>query len=181
VLGFTGFVRDWHGLDKVIAMMAQDPPEARRHLLVVGDGPVCATLAQQARELGIENRVTFTGVVGRDQVARYVAAFDIALQPAVVEYASPLKLFEYLALGKAIIGPAQPNLMEILQSDHNAVLFDPDSADGMANAISRLCADDALRTKVGKNAHATIAEQKLTWGANALRVTDLFQSLQQRA
>lgn len=177
VLGFTGFVRDWHGLDKVITMMAQDPPGARRHLLVVGDGPVRATLVQQARELGIADRITFTGVVARDEVARYVAAFDIALQPAVVAYASPLKLFEYLALGKAIIGPAQPNLLEILRDDHNAVLFDPASADGMAGAISRLCADDALRSKVAKNAHATIDEQMLTWGANARRVTDLFQSL----
>jgi glycosyltransferase involved in cell wall biosynthesis len=177
VLGFTGFVRDWHGLDKVITMMAQDPPGARRHLLVVGDGPVRATLVQQARELGIADRITFTGVVARDEVARYVAAFDIALQPAVVAYASPLKLFEYLALGKAIIGPAQPNLLEVLRDDHNAVLFDPARADGMAGAISRLCADDALRSKVAKNAHATIDEQMLTWGANARRVTDLFQSL----
>jgi glycosyltransferase involved in cell wall biosynthesis len=177
VLGFTGFVRDWHGLDKVIAMMAQDPPGARRHLLVVGDGPVRATLVQQARDLGVADRVTFTGIIAREEVARYVAAFDIALQPAVVAYASPLKLFEYLALGKAIIGPAQPNLLEILRDDHNAVLFDPASPDGMAGAISRLCADEALRSKVAKNAHATIAEQKLTWGANARRVTDLFQSL----
>jgi glycosyltransferase involved in cell wall biosynthesis len=177
VLGFTGFVRDWHGLDKVITMMAQDPPGARRHLLVVGDGPVRATLEQQARELGVADRVTFTGIIAREEVARHVAAFDIALQPAVVAYASPLKLFEYLALGKAIIGPAQPNLLEILRDDHNAVLFDPASPDGMAGAISRLCADEALRSKVAKNAHATIADQKLTWGANARRVTDLFQSL----
>jgi glycosyltransferase involved in cell wall biosynthesis len=141
------------------------------------DGPARQGLERQARELGIEDRVTFTGIVGRDEVARHVAAFDIALQPAVVAYASPLKLFEYLALGKAIIGPAQPNLLEILRDDHNAVLFDPASPDGMAGAISRLCADEALRSKVAKNAHATIADQKLTWGANARRVTDLFQSL----
>lgn len=181
VLGFTGFVRDWHGLDKVIAMMAQDPSEASRHLLVVGDGPVCATLAQQARNLGIENRVTFTGVIAREDVARHVAAFDIALQPAVVAYASPLKLFEYLALGKAIIGPSQPNLREILTHEHNAVLFDPHNDNAMSEAISRLCADSVLRTKIASNAEATIVEQQLTWGANARRVSSLFQSLLPRS
>jgi len=181
VLGFTGFVRDWHGLDKVVAMIAQDPPQARRHLLVVGDGPVRATLEQQARELGIAERVHFTGIVGRDDVARYVAAFDIALQPAVVAYASPLKLFEYLALGKAIVGPAQPNIEEILKEDYNAVLFDPDSSDGLARAIARLSADPALRATVAANARATIGEQKLTWHENALRVTGLFEQLVRRA
>ena len=181
VLGFTGFVRDWHGLDKVIDLIARDPPESRRHLLVVGDGPARAALEQQARDLGIASRVTFTGIVERDDVARHVAAFDIALQPAVVAYASPLKLFEYLALGKAIIGPAQPNIEEILAQDQNAVLFDPNSTSSMAAAVDRLCTDRALRERVAAGARATIIEQKLTWHENALRVVGLFQSLLRRA
>jgi glycosyltransferase involved in cell wall biosynthesis len=181
VLGFTGFVRDWHGLDKVIDLIAQDPPESRRHLLVVGDGPVRAELEQQARGLGIEHRVKFTGIVGRDDVARHVAAFDIALQPAVVKYASPLKLFEYLVLGKAIVGPDQPNIREILQDGHNAVLFDPDTPGGLAGAVKRLCDDLALRTKVAANARAAIDEQGLTWGANARRAVALFERLLRRA
>jgi glycosyltransferase involved in cell wall biosynthesis len=181
VLGFTGFVRDWHGLDKVLDMIVNDPPESRRHLLVVGDGPARQGLEQQARELGIENRVTFTGIVGRDDVARHVAAFDIALQPAVVAYASPLKLFEYLALGKAIIGPAQPNIEEILRPDYNAVLFDPASTQSLAEAVDRLCSDRILREKVAANARLTVVEQKLTWHENALRVVGLFGGLLRRA
>ncbi|QAU35402.1 glycosyltransferase family 4 protein [Janthinobacterium sp. 17J80-10] len=177
VLGFTGFVRDWHGLDKVIDLIAQDPPASSRHLLVVGDGPVRAALEQQARDQNISQRVTFTGIVGRDDVARYVAAFDIALQPAVVAYASPLKLFEYLALGKAIVGPAQPNLMEILTDGHNAVLFDPDHSHGLPQAISRLCGDAALRQEIGDNARKTIAAQKLTWQGNAARAIGLFKNM----
>ncbi len=177
VLGFTGFVRDWHGLDKVIAMIAQDRPDAHRQLLVVGDGPERARLEQQASALGIAERVRFTGIIGRDDVARYVAAFDIALQPAVVAYASPLKLFEYLALGKAIVAPAQPNIMEILAPDQNAVLFDPADRDGMAKAVSRLCADHHLRATVAGGARDSIAAQQLTWHANARRVVELFKRL----
>ena len=175
-LGFTGFVRDWHGLDKVIDLIANDPPESSRHLLVVGDGPARAALEQQARELNISHRVTFTGIVGRDDVARYVAAFDIALQPAVVAYASPLKLFEYLALGKAIVGPAQPNLMEILKDGHNAALFHPSRPDELPEAISRLCDDALLRAELGAKARATITDKRLTWHANAQRVAELFDA-----
>jgi len=181
VLGFTGFVRDWHGLDKVITMIADDPPESSRHLLVVGDGPARAALEAQATALNIRHRVSFTGVIGRDEVARYVAAFDIALQPAVVEYASPLKLFEYLALGKAIIGPAQPNLMEILTDGQNAVLFDPKAADGMAGAIGKLSADVALRERMGENARKTISEKRLTWRENAIRAVELFKRIPKHA
>ncbi|MGI4850305.1 MAG: glycosyltransferase family 4 protein [Janthinobacterium lividum] len=177
VLGFTGFVRDWHGLNKVIDMIATDPPESKRHLLVVGDGPVRSALEQQAAALDIRDRVTFTGVVERDDVARHVAAFDIALQPAVVAYASPLKLFEYLALGKAIIGPAQPNLTEILTDGQNSVLFDPKHGEGMSGAISRLCNDAGLRATIGANARKTIAEKKLTWRENAECVVQLFAGL----
>jgi len=177
VLGFTGFVRDWHGLDKVIAMMADGAALAHCHLLVVGDGPARTGLEKQARALGIAARVTFTGVVQRDDVARHVAAFDIALQPAVVAYASPLKLFEYLALGKAIVAPAQANIAEILTDEDNALLFDPLDPNGLPAALDRLCADAALRQRLAGKARATIVEQGLTWDANAQRAVDLFARL----
>lgn len=180
VLGFTGFVREWHGLDKVIDLIAGDPPDALRTLLVVGDGPARPALEQQAAKLGIAARVHFTGIVERDDVAKYVAAFDIALQPAVVAYASPLKLFEYLALGKAIVAPGQPNIREILSHEKNALLFDPAHPEQLAAAIQRLCVDPALRLQVAAGARAAIVEQQLTWKANAQRVVDLFVKLKAR-
>jgi glycosyltransferase involved in cell wall biosynthesis len=177
VLGFTGFVRDWHGLDSVIDLIARDDATAARHLLVVGDGPARAALEAQALRLGIADRLTFTGVIERDQVAGYVAAFDIALQPAVVAYASPLKLFEYLMLGRAIVAPAQPNIMEILRDGDNAVLFDPDQPDGLAAAIERVSRDAGLRQRIAAGARASIDKQGLTWHCNAERVSLLFSEL----
>ena len=176
VLGFTGFIRDWHGLDKVIDLIAHDPTSSPRHLLIVGDGPARPALEAQAKTLGISDRITFTGIVPRDQVAQYVASFDIALQPAVVAYASPLKLFEYLALGKAIVAPAQPNIMEILTDNDNAVLFAPDNANGLANAVDLLCNDPSLRLRIGKRAHETISEKQLTWEGNAKQVIRMFET-----
>ena len=176
VLGFTGFLRDWHGLDGVIDLIARDA-DAARHLLVIGDGPARATLEAQARRLGIADRLTITGIVGRDDIARHVAAFDVALQPAVVAYASPLKLFEYLALGRAIVAPAQPNIMEILSDGQNAVLFEPGNPDALAAAIERVSRDAGLRQRIAAGARASIAEQGLTWHRNAERVSQLFHEL----
>jgi glycosyltransferase involved in cell wall biosynthesis len=174
VLGFTGFLRDWHGLDSVIDLIAHDDTGAARHLLVVGDGPARDNLEAQALRLGIADQLTITGIIGRDDVMRYVAAFDIALQPAVVAYASPLKLFEYLMLGRAIVAPAQPNIMEILKDGKNAVLFEPGQPGALSEAIERVSHDNELRQRISAGARATIDEQGLTWIRNAERVSQLL-------
>ena len=73
VLGFTGFVRDWHGVDHVIDWMATPDAPDNVHLLIVGDGPARSALENQARALGLADAVTFTGVVHRDAVPACVA------------------------------------------------------------------------------------------------------------
>lgn len=173
VLGFTGFVRDWHGVDRVIRWMATADAPANANLVVVGDGPVRAELERLAAELGVGDRVRFTGVLGRDRVPEHVAAFDIALQPAVVPYASPLKLFEYLALGKPVIAPRQPNIEEVLGDGDNALLFDAEDQGAFERSLSKLCADATLRARLAAAAAATIDRLDLTWLGNARKVADL--------
>jgi glycosyltransferase involved in cell wall biosynthesis len=173
VLGFTGFVREWHGIDRVLRWMAESTRSAPLHLLIVGDGPARPDLERLAATLGIAERVTFTGVIQRSDVPRHVAAFDIALQPAVAPYASPLKLFEYLALGKAIVAPRHDNLEEVLEDGYNALLFDENDPDGFGRAVDRLLDDDALRSALGKAAARTIAERGLSWEDAARRVCEL--------
>lgn len=167
VLGFTGFVRDWHGVDHVIRWLARPQTSPQARLLVVGDGPARPDLERLAKEVGVEDRVRFTGVVSRQQVPAFVAAFDIALQPAVVSYASPLKLFEYLALGKAIVAPRQPNIQEILEHDENALLFEAGAPSALEDALDRLASDAALRRRLSESARGTIARRRLTWAHNA--------------
>ncbi len=179
VLGFTGFVRDWHGVDKVLRWLASGQAPAHARLLMVGDGPARADLEALARELGLADRVRFTGVVPREQVPAFVAAFDIALQPAVVAYASPLKLFEYLALGKAVVGPRQPNLEEVLTHGDNAVLFDPQQPGGLEAALTALCQDRALRDRIAAGSGSSIARLGLTWRSNAARVVRMATALVQ--
>lgn len=177
VLGFTGFVRDWHGVDRVLHWMARPDTPANTRLLVVGDGPARPDLERLAQELRIADRVLFTGVVPRSEVPARVAAFDVALQPAVTPYASPLKLFEYLALGKAIIAPRRPNICEILQDGRNALLFDEATPGDFEAVLGRLCGEGALRQRLAAEARATIGGMGLTWRGNAQKVVALAQTL----
>lgn len=175
VLGFTGFVRQWHGLERVLDVMQR--LRVPSQFVLVGDGPARVELEQRALALGLAANITFTGVVERSQVVGLINAFDIALQPDVVAYASPLKLFEYLAAGCAIVAPDRPNIREILIHDVNAWLFDPDDPDGFTEAVARLANDAALRQRLGNAAKATIHQRHLTWSGNAERILACARTL----
>lgn len=177
VLGFVGYVREWHGLEHVVDLVAQDPALADAHLLIVGDGPARQALEDRARAAGIGHRVTVTGVVAHPELPGYVSAFDIALQPEVTSYASPLKLFEYMAMARAIVAPASENILEVLEDGSDSLLFPKGDMAAFAATIARLAADGALRAKLGEGAAAKIARRDLTWRGNAIRVAALARGL----
>jgi len=176
VLGFSGFVREWHGVDRVIRFIAA---EARPdlHLLIVGDGPARAKLEALARDLNVASQVTVTGVVQREAMPGHVAAFDIALQPASVAYASPLKLFEYMAQAKAVLAPSQANIRAVVRPGADALLFD---ADGFESALRALLADSDLRARLGASARQSLIARGFTWADNAAKVERIAEALMSR-
>lgn len=173
VLGFVGFVRDWHGLDAVVRGIAGWDGPTRLRLRVVGEGPARPGLERLAAELGITDQVEFTGLAKREAIPGLVAGFDVALQPAVVPYASPLKVFEYMAAGRAIVAPDQPNIREVLEDGRTAILFDVKQSDGLWQAIRRLAADPEFRAHLGAAARAEVIGRERTWAGNARRVVAL--------
>jgi glycosyltransferase involved in cell wall biosynthesis len=178
ILGFTGYVREWNGLDGAVDLLAA-PGNESFALLVVGDGTARAAVEARAARLGVGDRLHFTGLVGRAEVPYWVGSFDIALQPAANPYASPLKLFEYMAMRRAIVAPDQPNIREVLQHETNALLFTPDDPRSFAAAVRRLALDSALRARLGHAAAGTIERRNMTWANNARRVAELAERLRQ--
>jgi glycosyltransferase involved in cell wall biosynthesis len=175
VLGFTGFVREWHGLESVIDLLADPDSPTDLHFIVVGDGPALAALKDRAERLGISTRVTFAGLVDQARLPDYLAAFDIALQPSAVDYASPLKLFEYMATGKAIVAPNQANIREVVADGTTALLFDPADQRSFRDAVLALACDHKLRQDLGRAARQSILDRGFTWTENARRVCRLYR------
>lgn len=170
VLGFVGWFKPWHRLDTVIDLIASRPGWRERiHLLLVGDGPETAALREHVRVRGLEANVTFTGPVGRDLIYDHIDAFDIALQPHVTEYASPMKIFEYLALGKCVVGPDLPNIREILTHGEDALLFAPGDPADMARALEVLVGDPQRVQRMGRAARRTLETRRYYWVENARR------------
>ena len=177
VIGFTGFVREWDRLDRIVQWIALRAANQNVHLLVIGDGPARLEIEACAASLGVSDRLTFTGAVARERVPALSMAFDIALQTALVPYASPLCLFEYLALSKAIVAPDQPNHREILVQGVDAVLYDPQDPRGIENALDSLSRDADLCERVAAAAGQVIARKQLTWRQHAEKVASLFSGL----
>lgn len=180
VLGFTGFIRGWNAVDRIVDVVAEHHARLGLRALVVGDGPAREALVAHAAKRGVADRLTITGVVERDAVRAHVAAFDIAVLPGLTPYSSPLKLFEYMYLARAIVAPDTANIREILTDGENALLFAPDQRGAMEAALLRLCEDAPLRARLGAAARARIDSARLTWAHNAERVAGLAEMAMRR-
>lgn len=174
VIGFVGWFRKWHGLEMLVEIMH----EARLHeqnvrLLLVGEGPAEAELRQQVRSNNLQSTVIFTGPIAREEIPAHIAAMDIAVQPKAPAYACPMKIFEYLGMGKCIVAPDQPNIREILRHGENAYLFQPESKAGLRATLLELSAEAAKREHVAARAYQSLRAQGFFWQENARKVVEL--------
>ena len=181
ILGFVGYYRDWHRLDLVIDGLASGGDLAEAHLVLVGAGPVEATLRQLAQKRSVQDRVHFAGTRPHAAIPGILPAFDVALVPAINPYASPLKLHEYMAARLATVAPDQPNLREVLTDGEDALLVPPGDGDALLDALGKLVRDKELRVRLGSAARATIESRDLTWRGNARRVAAAAVDLLARA
>ena len=176
LVGFVGFVRAWNSVDRLVRFAAGSGSSSGIRVAIVGDGPARQSIEAEAASLGVAGRVHLPGIVPRDEVASWVAAFDVAVLPAVTPYSSPLKLFEYMAMGRAIVAPDLPNIREVLENGVTAVLFG-DAEGDLERALDRVCSDAALRERLGNAARESVVRLGLTWDANAARVAGIAAAL----
>jgi len=121
--------------------------------------------------------VYFHGFIPHGKLASYYEKFDIVLVPFqkrislsgnkgdISRWTSPLKIFEYMAHGKAIISSELPVIKEVLINNQNALLCNPENINEWVEAINRL-KDINLRKFLGENARKEL-EAKYTWEKRA--------------
>jgi glycosyltransferase involved in cell wall biosynthesis len=175
VIGFVGWFRKWHGLEMLLNIMRE--AEFTRlgvRLLLVGDGPAFADLYRFAKDHDILRLVVFTGPVARDRIPEHIAAMDIAIQPSVTEYACPIKIIEYMGMGKCIVAPNQPNIRELLKDGINSLLFKPANDEDFKTVLIRAVENREVHKRLGDNAYQTLRERKYFWSANADRALNLI-------
>lgn len=174
IVAYTGHVNATKGIDSIIQLAKRVP---RALFLLVGhDGKPGMTewLAK-----GVEN-VQLVPWQAFDRVAFYLIASDVLLLPPsnrglalVGNTVLPMKLFQYLAAGRAILAPRTPDVVELLKDDENARLVDVGDVPAFAQALEQLIDDRALRTRLAEGARTASAQ--LTWDARAQKLAGFLE------
>ncbi|MGC9093824.1 MAG: glycosyltransferase, partial [Bacteroidota bacterium] len=127
-------------------------------------------------------------------IPEHLAACDILVSPhvwdenpAITEsmtpfFGSPTKLFEYMAMGKAIVASRVGQISEIFSPGRDAILVEPGNVAQISEAIQKLAAHPRTRKALGRNARRKVIEN-FTWLENAKRLTrslDIQLSLESR-
>ena len=160
VIGWMGIIRDWHGVERLVDVIAADPELTA---LIIGDGPGRPALKEKAARLGIANRVTVTGRVPHEEIRDYLAALDIAIvTDERTGVASPMKLLEYMAMGRAVVAPRQANIADLIDDEIDGLLFHSQEPGDLAAKIGRLARSPELRQTLGRAARMKIEESR-TW------------------
>jgi PEP-CTERM/exosortase A-associated glycosyltransferase len=148
--------------------------------LLVGDGTDRPRLEAHAAALGIADRVIFTGRVPHAEVLHYYALLDVFVVPRTSDRVSrlvtPLKPYEAMAAGRAVVVSAVPALEEMVMPGQTGLTFRPEDADHLAAVLTPLLANRARREELGHAARAWVRQHR-TWHENARRYRELYQSL----
>ena len=174
VIGFVGTMNRWQGITEF--------PEVMRKVfarcddaafLFVGDGEFRQFLEEFCRSEGYAKRVVFSGRQPHAEIPALVARMDITVLLNSNAYGSPMKIFEYMGMGKAVIAPAVKPVLEILTDGKNGLLIAPGDAARMADQIIRLIQDKPLRDRLGQAGRAYVMAHH-TWQQNAAKIEQIF-------
>jgi glycosyltransferase involved in cell wall biosynthesis len=178
VVGFTGSLKTWHGLEVLLPafrLLRARLPGA--HLLVVGEGPRKAWIEGYAAAAGLEASVTLTGWVGHTDLPGLIARMDVATAPypaAAGHYFSPLKLFEYLAMGRPVVASRIGQTAQVLEGTGAALLVPPEDPQALAAALLQVAEDQGLAAGLAQA--AARAGLRHDWTDNARAVMALVQA-----
>lgn len=186
VVGFIGTFGPWHGSEVLadgFASLVRRSPDLRDRvrLLLIGDGPTLPDTRRRLEAAGVLDLVAFAGRTPQAEGPAHLAACDILASPHIPNadgtpfFGSPTKLFEYMAMGKAIVASDLDQIGEVLEHDRTAWLVRPGDPDALAEGVRRLAEDADLRARLGSAAREEVVAN-YTWHEHTRRIIEKLES-----
>ena len=170
VIGFVGSFTFWHGLGFLINSTADLLRNDKNvHLLLVGDGREREAISKMIEQENLTESVTITGRVPHENIPSYIAAMDIGVMPDSNNFGSPMKIFEYMAMGKPVISANYAPIAEVIQEGRTGYLFSPRNEIQFAKKIHLLIYNEKLRNEMGSNA-CNYVKGTHTWRKNIEKI-----------
>jgi glycosyltransferase involved in cell wall biosynthesis len=180
---FAGAFRSWHGVVHLAASLARlhEAGDHRFGAVLIGDGPERAAAQRAARHVP---GVIFTGAIPHAELPHWLAAADIGVAPfdplkhaplRLCFYWSPLKIFEYMAVGLPVVAPALPRLGRLVEPGREGTLYDPADPRALDRALVSL-ADASIRERLGRAARERVVSQ-FSWDAHCATLDQWLRTL----
>jgi glycosyltransferase involved in cell wall biosynthesis len=173
VCGHIGAFAHWHGVDgfvEAIASQLHAVPELA--LVFVGDGKTLPAVRELIAGRGLADRVLLPGRVPHDEVASWIACMDYAVLPNSNHYGSPMKLFEFMGMGVAVVAPDYAPVAEVIADGRTGWLFPRGDAAACVERVLALARHAEERQRVGDAARDYIASER-KWRNNAEQLLTL--------
>ncbi len=167
-IGFLGTLKPWHGLESLLfafELVNNKYPKAR--LRIIGDGPLRGELEERILDHcpQLKAQIDWIGAVNPMEVPSELAKLDVAVAPYLESdafYFSPLKVYEYMAAGRAVVASQIGQLSTLLQHDINGCLYPPGDFQRLAALLIELAGDPDRRLRLGKAARKCV-EASHSW------------------
>lgn len=175
---YVGSIDPGRGVRVLIRAMAAIVREVDARLVLAGSmaPKFDQALTDGIRELGLQDKVDVLGPVDHDQLPTLLATATVCVVPAAADLTPnptvvyPTKLLEYMACRTAIVAPRRDTVLQVVENNHDALLFEPGDPIDLARKVLRLLGEPALREKLAENAYQRVRRDFTASGARrALR------------
>ena len=183
VVIWVGGFYPWHDLSLLLesfTLILQRRPDAR--LVLVGDGETRSSIQDTVTKAGMRHAVIMTGKIAHSEVPEMLSIADVAVVPSTPLTAgiggtgTPLKLFEYMASGKAIVATALNEAADVIRHGHDGLLVEPGDVKKFVESTLKLIDDPKERRRLGQNAREQAVKQ-FSWEHYTRKLEEIYLSV----
>jgi glycosyltransferase involved in cell wall biosynthesis len=176
---FVGRLVERKGVRYLIEAFSRVAGSIPHCLVIIGDGPERVALEADARRLGVEDRVRFTGMITDDELKKYYQSCSFFVLPAVYDKKGDTEglgvvLLEAMSYKKPVIASNVGGITDIVTDEENGLLVPPADSITLAQAIEKMAKSRQLRKTLGQAAQKTV-DEKFNWDKIVRELIALYQ------
>lgn len=182
VIGYSGLFNLYHGIDTLIESIPLITEKIKNvKILLIGDGQLRNFVDDYVNQKKLQDKVIITGLLPFNEVPKYLAACDVLVSPfksidKSTFFNSPIKTFEYMAMGKPIVTTNIGQLADICLDENNSLVMEENNPNSLAEKVFKILGDPQLANQLGKNAREFVVKN-YSWSKKYELIMEIYNKL----